>query len=86
MLLNISGYFYHIGTMSDVHDYVQDYLRVMARPLVVQKSNHYVWTGVHVSTPVSIWCIFLDLPTRCTGSTGRLYRCNILPGLLEVPV
>ncbi|XP_067928732.1 voltage-dependent calcium channel subunit alpha-2/delta-3-like [Watersipora subatra] len=47
------GYFYHIGTMADVHDYVQDYVRLMARPLVVHNSQHYTWTGVHVNSPLA---------------------------------
>lgn len=48
----VVGYFYHIATMADVHDYVQDYVRVMARPLVVHDVPYSTWTGVHVNTPV----------------------------------
>ena len=40
--------------MADVHDYVQDYVRVMARPLAVHNSPHFTWSGVHVNLPVSI--------------------------------
>lgn len=53
LLFLFVGYFYHIGTMADVHDYVQDYVRIMARPLVVDQSRHYAWSGVHVNVPVS---------------------------------
>jgi len=39
--------------MADVHDYVQDYVRVMARPLAVHNISHNSWSGVHLNIPVS---------------------------------
>ena len=58
------GYFYHIGTIADVHDYVQDYVRIMARPLVVDRSRHYAWSGVHVNVPVSTTLTLIVMSCR----------------------
>ena len=50
--------------MADVHDYVQDYVRIMARPLVVDRTKHYAWSGVHVNVPVSTTLTLIVMSCR----------------------
>ncbi|KAK3601586.1 hypothetical protein CHS0354_027831 [Potamilus streckersoni] len=47
------GYFTHISTKSDVKENVQNYIKVMSRPMVINNYPNLIWTSVyldHLST------------------------------------
>ncbi|XP_060080989.1 voltage-dependent calcium channel subunit alpha-2/delta-3-like [Ylistrum balloti] len=49
------GYYSHISTLADVSENVQHYLKVLSRPMVIQKKRNPIWTPVYAdySTEVS---------------------------------
>ncbi|ESN98652.1 hypothetical protein HELRODRAFT_67485, partial [Helobdella robusta] len=40
-------YFSHISTLADVYEHVQDYIRVLSRPLVIGRYPQKVWTNIY---------------------------------------
>ncbi|XP_069110097.1 voltage-dependent calcium channel subunit alpha-2/delta-3-like, partial [Argopecten irradians] len=49
------GYYSHISTLADVSENVQHYLKVLSRPMVIQRKGNAIWTPVYAdySTEVS---------------------------------
>ncbi|XP_033745436.1 voltage-dependent calcium channel subunit alpha-2/delta-3-like isoform X2 [Pecten maximus] len=49
------GYYSHISTLADVSENVQHYLKVLSRPMVIQRKRNAIWTPLYAdySTEVS---------------------------------
>ncbi|XP_070193860.1 voltage-dependent calcium channel subunit alpha-2/delta-3-like [Littorina saxatilis] len=47
------GEFTHISTKADVQENVQQYIKVLSRPLAQNKSDHHVWSAVYLDYPTS---------------------------------
>ncbi|KAK7495559.1 hypothetical protein BaRGS_00013257 [Batillaria attramentaria] len=45
------GEFTHISTKADVQENVQQYIKMLSRPLAQNKSNHHVWGAVYLDYP-----------------------------------
>ncbi|KAL8621814.1 hypothetical protein ACOMHN_016300 [Nucella lapillus] len=45
------GQFTHISTKADVQENVQQYIKVLSRPLAQNKSDHSVWSAVYLDYP-----------------------------------
>ena len=54
MACNNQGYYVHLSTLADVKEQVQHYIPVMARPLVLNRTDHPVmWSQVYADVVVS---------------------------------
>lgn len=56
IIINIllTGYYVHLSTLAEVREQVLQYVPVMARPLVLQKTDHpVIWTPVYADITVS---------------------------------
>ncbi|XP_052779465.1 voltage-dependent calcium channel subunit alpha-2/delta-3-like [Mya arenaria] len=42
------GYFSHISTLADVQENVQNYIRVLSRPMVINRYHNRIWTSVYL--------------------------------------
>ncbi|XP_076447290.1 voltage-dependent calcium channel subunit alpha-2/delta-3-like [Babylonia areolata] len=62
------GEFTHISTKADVQENVQQYIKVLSRPLAQNKSDHSVWSAV-----------YLDYPTMQSDITTTPMSINIDP-------
>jgi len=55
ILFFYSGYYVPLSTLAEVREQVLHYIPVMARPLVLKKTDHPVtWTPVYADIAVSI--------------------------------
>lgn len=53
------GYYVHLSTLAEVREQVLQYIPVMARPLVLNRTNHpIVWTPVYADVTVGITYLF----------------------------
>lgn len=41
------GYYTHISTLADVQENVQEYIKVMSRPLALSQAENHVWTSLY---------------------------------------
>ncbi|PVD24122.1 hypothetical protein C0Q70_14592 [Pomacea canaliculata] len=48
------GEFTHISTRADVQENVQQYIKVLSRPMAQNKSTHFVWSAVYLDYPTQM--------------------------------
>lgn len=50
------GYYVHLSTLAEVREQVLQYIPVMARPLVLNRTNHpIIWTPVYADITVIVF-------------------------------
>ncbi|KAL4216859.1 Voltage-dependent calcium channel subunit alpha-2/delta-4 [Mactra antiquata] len=42
------GYYSHISTLADVQENVQNYIKVMSRPMVIKRFHNKIWTSIYL--------------------------------------
>ncbi|CAK9300418.1 unnamed protein product [Gordionus sp. m RMFG-2023] len=47
MSCNNKGRFSHIATLADVQENVQEYIKVISRPMVIEQEHVTIWTGIY---------------------------------------
>ncbi|XP_076468811.1 voltage-dependent calcium channel subunit alpha-2/delta-3-like [Babylonia areolata] len=56
------GEFTHISTKADVQENVQQYIKVLSRPLVQNKSSHDVWSAIYLDYPTAQSPVISSMP------------------------
>ncbi|KAL8569176.1 hypothetical protein ACOMHN_035446 [Nucella lapillus] len=75
------GEFTHISTKADVQENVQQYIKVLSRPLVQNKSDHDVWSAVYLDYPTDQSPINSGMPHMTNNLDAAFEDTSLFKGL-----